>query len=270
MRMQKRRGKIRKTIRNTILTLSCITFLVVTGIFAVEIYQEQKSSANMRKVQAMAAVTVGESGTVKKAISDDPDDPKNNLAALKIEYLYKKNKDLTGWLRINNSDIDYPIMYREGDNDYYLQHDFFGNDDRNGLLVLDKRCSFDLSDNHLLIHGHNMKSGALFGTLKYYKEDEYLRKHQAVELDTPTEQRFYEIIAVVDTTANGEKDGFNYADYININDKQTFDTYIAYLKAKSLHKIAATASYGDQLLTLSTCDYTMKNGRLLVVAKRVG
>ena len=268
--MRRRRGNIKKTIRNTILTLSCITFLVVTGIFAVEIYQEQVSSSNMKKVQAMAAVSVSNSKAVMDAKKESPEEQNANLVSLKIEYLYKKNKDLTGWLRINGSEINYPIMYRDDDNDYYLQHDFFGNEDRNGLLVLDKRCNYDLSDNHLLIHGHNMRSGALFGTLKYYKDDAYMRKHQAVELDTPNEQRFYEVIAVVDTTANGEKNGFNYANYINLNDKETFDSYVANLKARSMHQIAATATYGDQLLTLSTCDYTMKNGRLLVVAKRVG
>ena len=124
--MQKRRGKIKKTIRNTILTLSCITFLVVTGIFAVEIYQEQVSSANMKKVQAMAAVSVSESKAAMDAINESPEEQNTNLVSLKIEYLYKKNKDLTGWLRVNGSEIDYPIMYRDGDNDYYLQHDFFG------------------------------------------------------------------------------------------------------------------------------------------------
>lgn len=268
--MKKRRGKLKKTIIDTVLMLSCITFLVVTGIFAIEIYQEHVSSTNMKKVQAMAAVSVSNSPTAMEAFNETSDEKSSNLVSLKIEYLYKKNRDLSGWLRINGSEIDYPIMYKEGDNDYYLKHDFFGNEDRNGLLVLDKRCSFDLSDNHLLIHGHNMKSGALFGSLKYYKDDSYLRKHQALELDTPDEQRFYEIIAVVDTSANGEKNGFNYANFININDKETFDTYVANLKARSMHKIAATAAYGDQLLTLSTCDYTMKNGRLLVVAKRVG
>ncbi|WP_197027949.1 class B sortase [Butyrivibrio sp. WCE2006] len=268
--MRRRRGNLKKTIRNTILTLSCITFLVMTGIFAIELLKEHRSTSNMRKVQAMAAVSVSNSKTVMEEKSKSSEEQITNLVSLKIEYLYKKNRDLSGWLRINGSEIDYPIMYKEGDNDFYLQHDFFGNEDRNGLLVLDKRCSFDMSDNHLLIHGHNMKSGALFGTLKYYKEDDYLRKHQAIELDTPSEQRFYEIIAVVDTTANGEKNGFNYADYINIGDEESFDKYVANLKARSMHKIAATATYGDQLLTLSTCDYTMKNGRLLVVAKRVG
>jgi sortase B len=230
-------------------------------------YSEQKSSANMKKVQAMASVTVQKNNKVIAA-GADPEEENTNLVTLKMEYLTKKNSDMKGWLRIQGTVIDYPIMFKEDDNDYYLEHDFFKNADRNGLLVLDKRCNSDLNDNHLLIHGHNMKSGAIFGTLKYFKDEQYMRKHQAFELDTATEQRFYEVIAVLDTSANGEN-GFKYSDYINLDDKETFDTYVANLKARSLHKIAATATYGDELLTLSTCDYTMKNGRLLVVAKRV-
>ncbi len=262
-----RRGSILKTIRNTILALSCITFMVVTGIFAAEIYMEQKSSANMKKVQSMADVTINKSVT---AVSNEEEvEEANNLVSLKIEYLTKKNTDLSGWLRIQGTDINYPVMFKEGDNDYYLQHDFFGNDDRNGLLVLDKRCDKDMSDNHLIIHGHNMKSGAIFGTLKYYKESAYLKQHPAIEVDTPDEQRFYEIIAVVDTSANGEN-GFNYANYLQISDRDTFSEYVDSIKARSMHKIAASASYGDQLLTLSTCDYNVKDGRLLVVAKRIG
>ncbi len=263
-----RRGMLAKTIRRTILILSCTTCLVVSGIFAVEIYAEKKSSDNMKKVQDMASVTVSKTGAAL-AESKDPE-KSDNLVTLKMEYLVKKNNDLRGWLKIQGTVIDYPIMYREDDNDYYLQHDFFGNSDRNGLLVLDKRCNGDLDDNHLLIHGHNMKSGAIFGTLKYFKDEDYMRKHQAFELDTKDEQRFYEVIAVVDTTANGEKSGFYYGDYIDLDDKDVFNSYVANLKDRSMHRIAATATYGDELLTLSTCDYTMKNGRLLVVAKRVG
>ncbi len=263
----KKRGKLLKTIRRTILVLSCATFLVVSGIFAVEIYAEQKSSLNMKKVQEMASVSVQKSAPAEETDTETAE-KESNLVTLKMDYLKKKNHDLTGWLRVQGSEIDYPIMFKEDDNDYYLEHDFFGNSDRNGLLVLDKRCSSDLVDNHLLIHGHNMKSGAIFGTLKYYKDEDYMRKHQAIELDTDTEQRFYEVIAVVDTNSTGDN-GFNYADYIALDDKDTFDTYVANVKQRSMHKIASTATYGDELLTLSTCDYTMKNGRLLVVAKRV-
>lgn len=263
-----RKGSIAKTIRRTVLALSCITFLVVTGVFAVEIYMEQKSSANMKKVQDMAAVTVAKSNVVLAA--ESPEEEENtNLVTLKIEYLSKKNRDLSGWLRIQGTNINYPIMYREGDNEYYLNHDFFGNEDRNGLLVLDKRCSKDMSDNHLLIHGHNMKSGAIFGTLKEYKEEAYLKKHPAIELDTPDEQRFYEVIAVVVTSADGET-GFNYTNYLVLDDKYKYSEFVDLAKARSLHRIPASAGYGDQLLTLSTCDYTKKNGRLLVIAKRVG
>jgi len=262
-----RRGFIIKTIRNTVLSLSCITFMVVTGIFAAEIYMEQKSGANMKKVQAMADITINKS--VSAVSAEEEVEEAQNLVALKIEYLTKKNTDLSGWLRIQGTDINYPIMFKEGDNDYYLQHDFFGNEDRNGLLVLDKRCDKDMSDNHLVIHGHNMKSGAIFGTLKYYKDQTYLKKHPAIEVDTPDEQRFYEIIAVASTSANGEN-GFNYSDYLNIGDRDSFSRYVDSVKARSMYKIAASANYGDQLLTLSTCDYTMKDGRLLVVAKRVG
>lgn len=265
--MKKKRGKIAKTIRKTILALSCITFIVVAGIFAAELYAEHQSSTNMKKVQKMAQVSVRTSST---AYAKEPEDEENsNLVTLKMGYLKKKNTDLRGWLRIQGTAIDYPIMFTEGDNDYYLNHDFFRNTDRNGLLVLDKRCQGDLSGNHLLIHGHNMKSGAIFGTLKYYKDETYMRKHQGIELDTDTEQRFYEVIAVLDTSADGES-GFNYADYITLGDKDTFDTYVANLKLRSIHKIASTAAWGDELLTLSTCDYTMKDGRLLVVAKRIG
>lgn len=264
-----KRGKKRKSriIRKMILILSCATFLVVSGVFAAEIYAEHISSTNMKKVQSMASVSVQKNGELNETEEDT--EKKENLVTLKMEYLMKKNSDLRGWLRIQGTTIDYPIMFRDDDNDYYLQHDFFGNSDRNGLLVLDKRCNSDLEDNHLLIHGHNMKSGAIFGTLKYYKEETYMRKHQGIELDTENEQRFYEVIAVLDTNTTGDN-GFNFAEYIDLNDKDTFDTYVANLKARSLHKIASTATYGDELMTLSTCDYTMKNGRLLVVAKRVG
>lgn len=181
--------------------------------------------------------------------------------------LYETNPDLAGWIEIEGTPINYPVMYREDDNDFYLSHTFDGTEDSSGLPVLDKRCRPDVSSPNLLIHGHNMRSGDGFGTLKNYTDPDYCSKHDTINFSTLYESKLYNIMAVFTSEVyNDDTDDLKFYDYINIYDEDTFDEYVTSAKANALYETGVTAEWGDKLITLSTCEYTKENGRLVIVA----
>lgn len=182
--------------------------------------------------------------------------------------LLEKNKDIAGWLTIPGTEIDYPVMYRKGDNDFYLSHDFDCKNDVNGLLVLDKRCDPSGDDRNLLIHGHNMRSGLMFGGLKKYTSEAYWKEHPDIIYSSLYEKKDYEIFAVFRSTVYEEDTGdFKFFDYIQIDDEQQFYGYVTGAMQQSLYSTGVEVSWGDSLITLSTCDYSRENGRLVVVAR---
>ncbi|MBR1439677.1 MAG: class B sortase [Lachnospiraceae bacterium] len=218
----------------------------------------------------MTAETASGSGATG---SDEVTDPGMDARSRKIlpQYLglYRLNPDLAGWLSIEGTPIDYPVMYLPNDNDYYLKHNFDKTEDRNGLLVLDKRCDPGGFGNQILIHGHNMKSGFMFGTLSKYEEESYYEKHPVIRYDTLYDSREYDIISVFRTTVSEEDtENFRYYEYIRLDDRETFEEFVKSVKETSMYEIPGTASYGDQLIMLSTCDYWKDQGRLVVVGRK--
>lgn len=183
--------------------------------------------------------------------------------------LYEKNKKLIGWLKIDDTIIDYPVM-QTTDNKYYLEHNFNQEYDKNGSLFLDCSCSVYPRSTNLIIYGHHMKSGQMFGQLQKYAKESYYEKHTTIQFDTIYEKGTYEIMYVFRSQVYNEDDlVFKYYQFINANSETEFDSYMEEMAALSLYDTGVTASYGDSLLTLSTCDNSQKDGRFVVVAKKV-
>ena len=187
----------------------------------------------------------------------------------KLASLHEENPELAGWLTIPGTALDYPVMYRAGDNDYYLSHDFYGNESKSGLLVLDKRCPADGNAPHLLIHGHNMKNGDMFGVLGEYTSEKFYLKHPTILFDTLYEERKYEIMSVFRSSVNENDTDFKYYEYIRFDNEDDFNIYYLNTKANSLYETGVFAAWGDELITLSTCEYSKENGRLVVIGRRV-
>ena len=251
-----------KSKRKLILIPLYLTLGLLGVVISAYFIKEYQSRNNMAEVQAAARKDTKKGQQAAK--SDDPD-----AVLPRFQKLAAQNPDLVGWLTIPDTVIDYPVMYKTGDNDYYLSHDFEGNSDKNGLLVLDKRCTKKGNDLNNLIHGHNMKSGTMFGALHDYTRKAFYLTHNTIIFSTLYEERTYEIVGVFHSTL-GEKntEEFQYYNYISIDSKAEFNDYIQGVKEKSLYDTGVTAYYGDKLLTLSTCENTGENGRLVVVAKR--
>lgn len=182
--------------------------------------------------------------------------------------LYEKNNDLAGWLTIDGTVIDYPVMQCE-DNEYYLHHDFYGEESKYGCLYV--KDAADLAEGtNFIIYGHNMKDGSMFGDLDYYKKKSFYEEHSLISFDTLYEERTYEIVSVFLSQVYREDENvFKYYQFYQADSEEEFDSFYKNIKQLALYDTKAEAEYGDTFLTLSTCAYHVQDGRLVVVAKRL-
>lgn len=186
------------------------------------------------------------------------------------ETVFASNEDCIAWLNIPDTNIDYPVMQTMEDEEYYLYRNFFGEDDKNGTLFMDTDCSLKQERSNLIIHGHHMKSGAMFGSLEQYADADFGKAHSQIYLYTKDEVRVYEVLAAFGAKVyKGKTDKFRYYAYFSFDTQEQFGEYYDNIKRLSLYDTGVTAQFGDEILTLSTCAYHTKNGRFAVVAKRV-
>ncbi len=182
-----------------------------------------------------------------------------------VEYPYYKGiRNCVGWIRIDGTAINYPVMQSKDDPEFYLHHAVSGEYSYPGVPFLDARCEVGVS-NQLVIYGHNMKNGTMFHNLRYYNSYSYWQSHRQIRLDTLDGEAVYEVMAVI--RYDSDHDPFRFNAYTKM-DADTFTWFMSQVKARQIYETGITASFGDDLLTLSTCDWTYNNGRLLVVAKK--
>lgn len=185
--------------------------------------------------------------------------------------IHEKNTDMVGWIKIKGTKIDYPVMFTPANPLYYEHRNWKKEDSLAGLPLIANTSILD--SNNTIIYAHNMKNGSMFGSLKKYKQKQYYEKNPIIQFDTLYERGQYKIIAVLLAKVYYEKEqkenDFVFYDYSDLNDQNKFSEYIKQIKNRSLYKIQETANYGDKLITLCTCHNHTKNGRLLVVAKKI-
>lgn len=181
----------------------------------------------------------------------------------------KQNKDLVGWLKIPGV-VDEPVVQR--DNEYYLFHDYFGKENIAGMLFLDVNCDLRKPPMQLVIHGHNMKEGAMFGALRKYKVKDvrFYRQNAYIEFNTIYEDARYVIFAVFEAdTSRDHPRFFPFWHYSNFSSKDVFDNYLAKARSLSRYQTKVDVQEGDELLILATCDVTDNGDRLVVMARRI-
>ena len=183
----------------------------------------------------------------------------------KYGVLYEQNNDFVGWIQIDGTNINYPVMQTPDNPDYYLKHSFEKTWSDYGVPYLDEACVIGQSNN-LVIYGHHMSNGSMFCDLELYSDPAFCMDHPVIRFDTLTSFGEYEVIAVFRYNTNQET--FRYDREVNM-DEGRFSWFIEQVHARELFSTGKDASFGDQLLTLSTCEYTYKNGRLVVVARKV-
>ncbi len=184
----------------------------------------------------------------------------------KYAAVYKQNNDFVGWISIEGTNIDYPVMQTVDTPNYYLKRNFDKQYSDYGVPYVQENCDLEFSDNCVL-YGHHMNNGTMFSDLCKYADEDFYREHKTIRFDTLSDFGEYEVIAAFKTAAYSEQ-GFKYYHFTLADSAEDFDTYIAKCKELSLYDTGVTAEYGDRLITLSTCEYSRPNGRMVVVAKQ--
>lgn len=200
-----------------------------------------------------------------------------------MKELYEMNNDVIGWLILDDTNIDYPVMQSMYDEEYYLHRDFQKNYSANGCLIMDTDSVVgsgtavnDYEDGtrpgtNLIIHGHHMKNGDMFGNLDKFRNANYYKNHRIIKFSSLYEEREYEICAVFlsQVYLKTQTDVFKYYKFFQANNEEEFNDFYDNIKKLSLYDTGVTAKYGDEFISLSVCAYHVENGRLVVVGKRI-
>ena len=194
-------------------------------------------------------------------VADNNDTMRLSLYKALAEY----NSDMMGWVRIDGTTVNYPVVHTPNSPYFYLKRNFYKKYSELGTPFMQETCTLDSL--HILIYGHHMLAGGMFSDLDKYKNIEYWKEHPIIHFDTLNEIAEYEIFAVIKTTSYGSN-SFRFYDY-NCETPAHFDDYISECKSRSLFDINITPVFGDKLLTLGTCEYSTENGRLIVVARKI-
>lgn len=255
-----------------ILTFSLVALLCF-GYFGIYYYQSYRSGNDMQHLADIKEEnkTPGLAYHSENEDEDSDENGEENEPEVLEDYktLLNMNKDLIGWLKIADINIDYPVM-QTNDNTYYLDHNFDKKYDKNGCLFLDYQCDVINRNTNLIIYGHNMQSGNMFGNLDKYSSEEYYKEHPKFEFDTIYEKGAYEIVYVFRSKIyNEDAVVFKYYQFLDVQSEKEFDSNMAEMAKLSLYDTGITPQYGDELLTLSTCDYQENNGRFVIVARKM-
>lgn len=221
--------------------------------------------------------------TPEGADTTEPTEPVSNLVTVvhpttgaqvqmlpEFQELFLLNPDLVGWITIEGTKLNYPVVQSGTDNvDYYLYRDFYGKRDLHGCIYAREQCQFQEQSDNITIYGHRMNDGSMFATLANYRKRSYWEDHPYIRFDTLQEHGTYQIITVFKTQAT-LGDGFPYHLFVDAENAEEFDTFMNKVQSLALYDTGLDAQYGDKLITLSTCDYSRSNGRLVVVAKKIG
>lgn len=180
------------------------------------------------------------------------------------QELFLQNPDLIGWLTIDGTKIDYPVMWTPEDPDYYSNKGFDKSESSNGLLFLDGDSNINEYGGNLIVYGHNMKNGSMFADLLKYESASFYREHSTIQFDTLYESRIYEIAAVAKSSDVNEMP-FDFTGA----DQATAEKAIERMQVNALYDTDTDMRFGDDFLTLSTCDYEEEDGRLVIMARRI-
>lgn len=251
--------------------------LQAIALQAVEAADAGAEEADGEKVQA-AGTEAFEEDPVPGAETDDSaensgqdtgnEEEKGSDFMAGFDQLARINPDLKGWISIPGTVLSLPVV-QCGDNSWYLGHDFYGKQDRHGTIYVDCEADLEAGGFNVVIYGHHMRDGSMFGILKEYRNEAFYREHPSFFISLPEEKREYEIVAVVrNDIFEGNGEAFQYYDYKQISNEEDFAEYCQALKDNAVYDTGVEVTGGDELVTLCTCDYGSTDQRLLVVGRK--
>ena len=186
---------------------------------------------------------------------------------LAYDGLYEQNRDLAGWLILEDLGVDLPVMNTPEDPEYYLHRGFDGQYAAGGCLFLG--TGWDPEGNYAIIYGHNMRNDTMFGALDCYRDPEYAAAHPIFRFDTLSEQRTYTVLGAFYSRVYNDADRadvFRYYQYTSLEDPEIFQEFLEKFRAEAIYDTGVEVREDSRILVLSTCSYHRRDGRFVLVA----
>ena len=279
-----RRGEKNKK-KNLILNILLVIFVLIflgSGFYLVKYYIDSKQNKELVHSLKEMIDETGETG----GATGDGSSPGTSSGAKVPEYvtvgdkkiqrkfrnLYEKNPDFVGWLTIEGTNVDLPVMYTPDQEQKYLRKNFDGDYALAGTPFIASGSDPEKPTTNVIIYGHNMKDGSMFSDLLKYKDEEFYQEHKLIHFNTLYKDASYEVIAAFPgQVLNIGEEGFRYYGFFEAHSAEEFDSFVNNVKSLTTYNIPATATYGNELITLSTCEDSgaSEGKRYVVVAKRV-
>lgn len=259
-------------MKKTICIILIAAFVALFGTSAYFIYDYYRQANEQSELYDSLAEAVDQAQKSDEVNEPVEEIPYNEEKTILPEYaeLFLQNMDMVGWIKVEDTNINYPVMHTPDNPDFYLKHSFDKECSDYGCPYVQENCDVQLPSDNVIIYGHHMKNGSMFCDLEKFKSEDFYKEHKTISFNNLTDKCEYEIVAVFKTFVYSDSpESFKYYRFVNAETSEHFDEYIAKCKELSLYDTGVSAQYGDKLITLSTCEYSRTNGRLVVVAKRV-
>lgn len=245
-----------------------IVILAISSFFIIKEFAENKKEIDI--YDDLQEIVIEENTDIDTTNVDTEIEKSEGESSNKynLENIAKINSDVVGWIKIGNTNIDYPVMQN---GDYYLHRNIYKNYSSHGTPYLAEYCNIHYSDN-LIIYGHHMNDNSMFAQLDNYKKHSFYENHKYIKFysyyNGKTIEKTYEVAIAFKTVVYSDK-GFKYYNYTNFSDVQELNDFIENCRKLEFYNTGIDINYGDKLITLSTCEYSQKNGRIVVVAKQI-
>ena len=172
------------------------------------------------------------------------------------------NSDTVGWISIEGTAVDYPVMQTPENPDFYLYHGFDRQPSAGGMIFMDADCRPNGGNNSIL-YGHHMKNGTMFAQLEQYQSEEFYEEHKEILFDTLEETSCYQVFSVFCLSASEAEE---LSKYLLAETEDDFKAVVELAERKNLYDTQKVPGWPERLLTLVTCEYTRKDGRLFILA----
>lgn len=248
--------------------LTCLTvffallFCVSGGVLLKELIQRKIDSDNFNRVMELAGLNISsldytDVHMVTEGENVSGDEEQNHTRNIRI--LKSENEDCIGWIYIEGTRVNYPVMHTPAEPEKYLRRNFYGDYSVSGVPFMDG--NHRLTDTHVILYGHNMRNNTMFGDIVEYADHFYRDEHPFIEFETEEGCTVYEVFAVAVVDATDDWYFTNPADQ-----PENYAEKIAYIQEKALYDTGIVPEYGQKLITLSTCYGNDDDARLIVVA----
>lgn len=276
----RRKKQQKEKILIVVLALIALLLIIAIGVMLLMVKEQKKFkslSAMVQETEAKVTLTnpIETTELILSAADTEEMTESTTIPAAteprmleKYTALYEQNPDFYGWIKIEGTKIDYPVMYTPQEPEKYLHTDFDNQYSYSGVPFMEDTCTPD-SDN-MIIYGHNMANGTMFRDLIQYEKQSFWELHPQIQFDTLFEEQTFEVVAAFyDRVYYKSEDVFKFYQFIDAEDKLEFDNAVDQFRKKAIYDTGIIPEYGEQLITLVTCAYHTDNGRFVVVARRI-